>query len=111
MTNSKRGSTYIEILISLVIILLVINPIFSGIIYLKRNLNFLEDYKILENEIEKVRSFYKWNNIGIDYLSEDKEIIIDIKKKIIYEELYKFEIIIYKKYLKRESILYVYKQK
>lgn len=111
MPKSRKGSAYLEVLISLVIILLLLNPLFSGLIFLRKNLNRVKDYNILENEIEKVRAFYKKNDTEIKYISKDISLEIEIKTKDIYEEVYSLEITILKGTLKRESVLYVYKQK
>ncbi|MGL4955123.1 MAG: hypothetical protein ACRC4Y_06595 [Cetobacterium sp.] len=111
MPKSRKGSAYLEVLISLVIILLLLNPLFSSLIFLRKNLNRVKDYNILENEIEKVRAFYKKNNTEIKYISKDSSLEIEIKTKKIYEEVYSLEITISKGNLKRESVLYVYEQK
>ncbi|MGL4865668.1 MAG: hypothetical protein ACRDA2_01210 [Cetobacterium sp.] len=111
MKNGKKGGTYLEVLISLVILLVVLNPLLYSLVYLKKGFNRLNEFNNLENEIEKIRSFYK-NPLNInDYISLDKELVIDIKKKKIFEKIYELEIKIEKNNLRRESKLYVYKQK
>ncbi|MGL4801743.1 type II secretion system protein [Cetobacterium sp.] len=111
MKNGKKGGTYLEVLISLVILLVVLNPLLYSLVYLKKGFNRLNEFNNLENEIEKIRSFYK-NPLNInDYVSLDKELVIDIKKKKIFEKIYELEIKIEKNNLRRESKLYVYKQK
>ena len=111
MKNCKKGGTYLEVLISLVILLVVLNPLLYSLVYLKKGFNRLNEFNNLENEIEKIRSFYK-NPLNInDYISLDKELVIDIKRKKIFEKIYELEIKIEKNNLRRESKLYVYKQK
>ncbi|MCX3068278.1 type II secretion system GspH family protein [Cetobacterium somerae] len=111
MKNGKKGGTYLEVLISLVILLVVLNPLLYSLVYLKKGFNRLNEFNNLENEIEKIRSFYK-NPLNInDYISLDKELVIDIKRKKIFEKIYELEIKIEKNNLRRESKLYVYKQK
>ena len=111
MKNGKKGGTYLEVLISLVILLVVLNPLLYSLVYLKKGFNRLNEFNNLENEIEKIRSFYK-NPLNInDYISLDKELVIDIKRKKIFEKIYELEIKIEKNNLRRESKLYVDKQK
>ena len=111
MKNGKKGGTYLEVLISLVILLVVLNPLLYSLVYLKKGFNRLNEFNNLENEIEKIRSFYK-NPLNInDYISLDKELVIDIKRKKLFEKIYELEIKIEKNNLRRESKLYVYKQK
>lgn len=111
MKNGKKGGTYLEVLISLVILLVVLNPLLYSLVYLKKGFNRLNEFNNLENEIEKIRLFYK-NPLNInDYISLDKELVIDIKRKKIFEKIYELEIKIEKNNLRRESKLYVYKQK
>ena len=111
MKNSRKGGTYLEILISLVVLLVVLNPLLYSLIYLKKGFNKLNEFNNLENEIEKIRSFYKNSlNIG-DYISSNEEYKINIKTKKIYEKIYELEIKVEKNSLKRESKLYVYRQK
>ncbi|MGL4787405.1 MAG: hypothetical protein ACRC2Q_11065, partial [Cetobacterium sp.] len=59
MKNGKKGGTYLEVLISLVILLVVLNPLLYSLVYLKKGFNRLNEFNNLENEIEKIRSFYK----------------------------------------------------
>lgn len=111
MKNCRKGGTYLEVLISLVVLLVVLNPLLYSLIYLKKGFNRLNEFYNLENEIEKIRSFYK-NSLNInDYVSSNGEYAIDIKRKKIYEEIYELEIKVEKNGLKRESKLYVYEQK
>ena len=111
MKNSRKGGTYLEILISLVVLLVVLNPLLYSLISLKKGFNKLNEFNKLENEIEKIRSFYKNSlNIG-DYISSNEEYKINIKTKKIYEKIYELEIKVEKNSLKRESKLYVYRQK
>lgn len=111
MLNSERGSTYIEVLVALIIILLLLNPLFSGLISLKKNLNRVNIYEVLENEIEKIRVFYKKNSIESKYISIDDSFEIEIQNRNVYEDFYILKISISKENLKRERVLYVYKQK
>ncbi|MGL4641534.1 hypothetical protein [Cetobacterium sp.] len=111
MLNSERGSTYIEVLVALIIILLLLNPLFSGLISLKKNLNRVNIYEVLENEIEKIRVFYKKNSIESKYISIDDSFEIEIQNRNVYEDFYILKISISKEKLKRERVLYVYKQK
>ncbi|MGL5777084.1 hypothetical protein, partial [Cetobacterium sp.] len=100
MKNGKKGGTYLEVLISLVILLVVLNPLLYSLVYLKKGFNRLNEFNNLENEIEKIRSFYK-NPLNInDYVSLDKELVIDIKKKKIFEKIYELEIKIEKNNLR-----------
>lgn len=111
MRDGRKGGTYIEVLISLVILLILLNPLFFSLIYLKRGFNQLNEFSNLENEIEKIRSFYKNSlNVG-DYISLDEDYKIDVRRKRVFEEIYEVEIKIERNTLKRESKLYVYKQK
>lgn len=111
MRDGRKGGTYIEVLISLVILLILLNPLFFSLIYLKRGFNQLNEFSNLENEIEKIRSFYKNPlNVG-DYICLDEDYKIDVRRKRVFEEVYEIEIKIEKNTLKRESKLYVYKQK
>ena len=111
MKNCRKGGTYLEVLISLVVLLVVLNPLLYSLIYLKKGFNRLNEFNNLENEIEKIRSFYKNSlNIG-DYISSNEEYKINIKTKKIYEKIYELEIKVEKNSLKRESKLYVYRQK
>ena len=111
MLNSERGSTYIEVLVALIIILLLLNPLFSGLISLKKNLNRVNIYEVLENEIEKIRVFYKKNSIESKYISIDDSFEMEIQNRNVYEDFYILKISISKEKLKRERVLYVYKQK
>lgn len=111
MLNSEKGSTYIEVLVALIIILLLLNPLFSGLISLKKNLNKIKVYEILENEIEKIGVFYKKNSIESKYISIDDSFEIEIQNRNVYEDFYILKISISKEKLKRERVLYVYKQK
>ena len=111
MRNGKKGGTYLEVLISLVILLVVLNPLLYSLIYLKKGFNKLNEFNNLENEIEKIRSFYKNSLNTDDYISSNKEYIVDIKIRKIYEKIYELEIKVEKNNLKRESKLYVYRQK
>ena len=111
MENCRKGGTYLEVLISLIILLVVLNPLLYSLISLKKGFNKLNEFNKLENEIEKIRSFYKNSlNIG-DYISSNEEYKINIKTKKIYEKIYELEIKVEKNSLKRESKLYVYRQK
>ena len=111
MKNGRKGGTYLEVLISLVVLLVVLNPLLYSLIYLKKGFNRLNEFNNLEDEIEKIRSFYK-NPLNInDYVSSNKEYAIDIKRKKIYEKVYELEIKVEKNSFKRESKLYVYRQK
>ncbi|MGL4804686.1 MAG: type IV pilus modification PilV family protein [Cetobacterium sp.] len=111
MKNFRKGGTYLEVLISLVILLVVLNPLLYSLIYLKKGFNRLNEFNNLENEIEKIRSFYK-NPLNInEYVSSNEEYTIDIRRKKIYEKIYELEIKVEKNSLKRESKLYVYRQK
>ncbi|MGL5984339.1 MAG: hypothetical protein ACRCZ1_03620 [Cetobacterium sp.] len=109
MTNTKKGSTYIETLISLVIILILLNPLFSSLIYIKKEFNKLNIFIEVEKEMEKIRAFYKKNEN--EYISSNEQFKIEIKKYKIYEDVYSLEITLQKNEIKRESVLYVYKQK
>lgn len=111
MENGRRGGTYLEVLIGLVILLVLLNPLLFSLIYLKKNFNRLNEFNKLENEIEKIRSFYKNPLNTNSYISSNKEYTVDINKKKIYEKIYELEIKVEKNGLKRESKLYVYRQK
>ncbi|MGL5052867.1 MAG: hypothetical protein ACRC5W_04655 [Cetobacterium sp.] len=109
MINTRKGSTYIETLISLVIILFLLNPLFGSLIYIKREFNKFNSFIEMENEMEKIRAFYRKNEN--EYVSSNEKLKISIKKYKVYEEVYSLEITVQKNEIKRESILYVYKQK
>ena len=55
MESRNNGITYLETLIALTIFLIVLNPLFFSLIFIKRNFNSLTEYNLLENEIEKIR--------------------------------------------------------
>ncbi|MDX8336740.1 hypothetical protein [Candidatus Cetobacterium colombiensis] len=105
MESRKNGITYIETLIALTIFLIVLNPLFFSLIFIKRNFNNLTEYNLLENEMEKIRGAYK-NNFTLE-----TEYEVKIDKVLIYENLCSIEIMLQKNNIKRESKLYVYKQK
>ncbi len=111
MDNGRKGTTYLEVLASLIILLVLLNPLFFSLIHLKRGFNRLNEFNNLENEIEKIRAFYKNPLNTNDYISLNEEYTIDIKRNRIFGEIYELEIKIEKNMLKRESKLYVYKQK
>ncbi|WP_432204791.1 hypothetical protein ACQ9ZF_08570 [Cetobacterium somerae] len=107
MESRNNGITYLETLIALTIFLIVLNPLFFSLIFIKRNFNSLTEYNLLENEIEKIRGAYKnKKNFTLETGYEVK-----INKVLIYENLYSIEITLQKNNIKRESKLYVYEQK
>lgn len=111
MITNRKGGTYLETLITLFILLIILNPLFFSIIYLTRGFNSISKVNRLENEIEKIRAYYKkFGNLD-EELIINKEYEIEIKKRKIFEEVYLIEITIERENLKRESRLYVYKQK
>lgn len=111
MINNRKGGTYLETLITLFILLIILNPLFFSIIYLTKGFNYISKVNRLENEIEKIRAYYKkFGNLN-EELIVSKEYEVEIKKRKIFEEVYCIEIIIGRDNLKRESRLYVYKQK
>lgn len=109
MLNSKKGSTYIETLIAVTIIIIVLNPLFSSLILIKKKFNKIKDLENLENEIVKIRSFYKENKVN--YLLSDNSYELEIESVEKYENMEILKISLKKDNLKRESIIYVYKQK
>lgn len=108
MRNNKKGGTYLETLITLFILLITLNPLFFSIIYLKKGFNHINEIKVLENEIEKIRACYKKFKDSDQILNTNKDYKVEIKKRKIFEEIYSIEIKIEGKNLKRESKLYVY---
>ncbi len=107
MPNKKdKGSTYIEVLIALTFLLIVLNPLLSSLIYVKKGFNNIDKLLELENEMEKVRAFYKINSTI--YIPDDEEFKINITERIIFENIKSLDITIEKNELKRESNLYVY---
>ncbi|MCQ8211924.1 hypothetical protein NON08_05200 [Cetobacterium somerae] len=111
MRNQEIGGTYLETLIALFLLLIVLNPLFFSLIYLKRGFNYIDEVNKIENEIEKARSYYKIAENKDSFFICDKNYKIEIKKNRVFEEIYLIEIKIEKNKLKRESKLYVYKQK
>ncbi|MBC2851094.1 hypothetical protein H5J22_06660 [Cetobacterium sp. 8H] len=107
----NQGITFIETIISFGIILILINPIYSGMIVLKKNMNKVENYHRLENEMEKARAFYKKNSTEKEMKTLEKSFKILLKKNLLEDNLYKIEILIDGNDLKRKSVIYVYKQK
>lgn len=106
-----KGATYLEVIISLIILLIFLNPMYFTIINLKKSTRISNEYFYIENEIEKIRGFYKKYYFSKDYIAEDKSLEINIKKNKLIEEIYKVEIEIKKDLIERRSVLYVYKQK
>ena len=111
MKNTRKGGTYLETLISLFILLIILNPLFSSLIYLKKGFNRINEFNELENEMEKIRGYYRSLKTIDNYSPLNKNYKIQINKKQVFEDLYSIEIKIEKNTLKRESKLYVYKQK
>lgn len=111
MDKKIQGETFLETLIAMIIILIVINPLFSSLIKIKKNQNRLFEYKEIENEMEKIRVFYKKNGRFSNYNLNGKKYILKVEHQKIYEDIYKINIYIEKNKIKRESCLYVYEQK
>ncbi|MGL4988814.1 MAG: hypothetical protein ACRC5F_06195 [Cetobacterium sp.] len=107
--NTKKGSTYIETLITITIIIVVLNPLFSSLILIKKNFNRIKDLEELENEIVKIRSFYKKNEEG--YMSSNNNYELEIETIDKYESMEILKILIKINNQKRETTIYVYKQK
>lgn len=111
MEASRKGGTYLEVLISLVILLIVLNPLLFSLIHLKKGFNRLNEFSGLENEIEKIRSFYKDSSNKEVYIPSNKDYVVHIEARKLYEKIYVLKLEVAKKNLKRESNLYVYRQK
>ncbi len=109
MKEKELGGIYLECLIGVLLIMIIISPTLSSFYYLKKGYHKIEDSFYLENEIEKIRSFYKKNGLNKEYLSDNKQISIEIKKELLIDNLYEIKIIIKYKKLMRESSIYVYK--
>lgn len=111
MKDSRGGGTYLETLIALSLILVILNPLFFSLIRLKRGFNKISEFNRLESEIEKIRAYYKNPKNIDDFIVLDKSYKVEVKKRKIFEEIYCIEIKIEKNLIKRESRLYVYRQK
>lgn len=103
-----RGGIYLESLIGLTLVLILITPTILSFYNIKRGYGILNRKLLIENEIEKIRGFYKKNGLKREYKSENKELLISITKDNIYENLYNIMIVVTYKEVKRESSLYVY---
>ncbi|WP_297597845.1 hypothetical protein [uncultured Cetobacterium sp.] len=107
----NKGITFIETLVSFGIILVLINPIYYGTIILKKNMNRIESYHILENDMEKARAFYKRNGVEREMKTLEKNSELSLKKIFLENGLDKIEILIKNNSLERKSVIYVYRQK
>lgn len=105
----NKGFTFVETMISLVIISILINPIYKNIIFFKRELKNLLFLNLVEDEMEKLRAFYSKNNFNENMKDKNEMLIIEKKKVLIRENLYKIVLRIkLKNKIIRESVLYVY---
>ncbi|WP_297486732.1 prepilin-type N-terminal cleavage/methylation domain-containing protein [uncultured Cetobacterium sp.] len=105
----NKGFTFIETMISLIIISILINPIYKNIIFFKKELKNLIFLNLVEDEMEKLRSFYSKNNFNENMQDKNKILVLEKKKVLIRENLYKIVLRIkLKNKIIRESVLYVY---
>lgn len=110
MVKGLRGSSFIESIVSILVILTIINPFYISLISILKLEKKLEIYKKLEEEVGKMRGEYKLthkiskNNINYE---------VELRESYIIENLYKVDIQIRdrKSDIKRGTVLYVYKQK
>lgn len=108
LRKSEKGGVYLECLIAILLIVVIITPTTLSFYNLKRGYKRIENSVIVENEIEKIRGFYKKNRLKKVYLPENNEIKVQTKTENLYEKLYKIVINVEYKGLKRESSIYVY---
>ncbi|WP_297404302.1 prepilin-type N-terminal cleavage/methylation domain-containing protein [uncultured Cetobacterium sp.] len=105
----NKGFTFIETMISLIIISILINPIYKNIIFFKKESKNLIFLNLVEDEMEKLRSFYSKNNFNENMQDKNKILVLEKKKVLIRENLYKIVLRIkLKNKIIRESVLYVY---
>lgn len=106
--DKNKGVTFLETIIAFSIILIVINPIYGGLIQLKKSLNKTQIYNTIENDMEKARAFYQRNEIDEKMKTLNSKTKIELKKKQLEKNLFKIEILLENNGLKRESEIYVY---
>lgn len=108
----KRGFTYIEVILSLILMLIVINPMYSFVISMKKGITLLKREKKLNDNFEIVLSFYKKNEISRE-IDLGKEYIVERSSNFLDKGLYRISVRVEDivSNQERQGEIYVYKQK
>lgn len=108
----RKGSTFIETIVTLFIISFFLNPIYKSITFFQKEFSRISIQIKMENEMEKLRAFYKREDLTKESLFLDKEFILDKTLIPLDKNINKIVLKLnYKNQIERECIIYVYKQK